>query len=145
MLEAMATPGDLRSELRMDPEALYREETFTDRSIGTIRVLTPVRRDGAPDLGRKVLYVGETQLVTAAGLLPLVFEIDASSLADAIEKFGGAAGEALERTRQELEQLRREASSSIILPDRMPGGMGGLGGPGLGPGGLPGAGPIRRR
>ncbi len=130
------------SDLRMDPASLYREEIFTDRKIGTIRVLTPVAGDGAPDPGRKVLYVGETQLLTAAGLLPLVFEIDATSLADATEKFGAGAAAAVERTRHELEELRRQASSSIIVPDRMPGDFGG--GPG-GPGGLPGGGKIRLR
>ncbi|MGH7354471.1 MAG: hypothetical protein ACRELS_07860 [Candidatus Rokuibacteriota bacterium] len=120
------------SELRMDPASLYREEIFTDRKIGTIRVLTPVGGDCAPDAGRRVLYVGETQLLTQAGLLPLVFEIDATSLADAIEKFGAGAAAAVERTRHELEELRRQAASSIIVPDQLPGDFGG------GPGGPPG-------
>ena len=44
-------------ELKMDPTSLYREDTYTDRKIGTIRVLTPVTADGATDLGRKILYV----------------------------------------------------------------------------------------
>lgn len=114
----------------MDAASLYREEMFTDRKIGTIRVLTPVTAEGGFDTARKVLYVGETQLLTPAGVLPLVFEIEATSLADAIEKFGAGANEAIERTRRELQELRREASSSIIVPDRMPGA---LGGPGLPP------------
>ncbi|RPH75013.1 MAG: hypothetical protein EHM88_21850, partial [Candidatus Rokuibacteriota bacterium] len=79
----MSTPN---AELRMDPTSLYREEVFTDRKIGTIRVLTPVSKTGALDGTRAVLYSGETQLLTPGGLLPLVFEIDATSLADAIEK-----------------------------------------------------------
>lgn len=125
----------------MDPGELYREDTFTDRKIGTIRTLTPVTTDGTLDTGRKILYVGETQLLTQAGVLPLVFEIDATSLADAVDKFGAAAQDAVERTRRELEELRREAASSIIVPDRVPGGLIGPGGPG----GLPGGGKIRLR
>jgi hypothetical protein len=120
-------------ELRMDATTLYREDTYTDRRIGTIRVLTPVTRDGTTDLGRPILYVGETQLLTTGGLLPLVFEIDATSLGDAVEKFSQGAEMAIERTRHEIEQMRREAASQIIVPDRMPGG---LGGSGLGGGGL---------
>jgi len=120
------------NELRMDPTTLYREEVYTDRRIGTIRVLTPVTGEGGTDLGRPVLYVGETQLLTPGGLLPLSFEIEATSLADAVEKFGAGANEAVERTRREIEQLRREASSSIIVPDRMPGGFDPSGGPGGG-------------
>jgi hypothetical protein len=85
--------------------------------------------------------------LTPGGLLPLAFEIPATSLADAVDKFAAGANEAIERTRREIEQLRREAASSIIVPDRMPpgglgGGPGGLGGP---PGGLPGGGKIRLR
>jgi hypothetical protein len=135
-------------ELRMDPATLYREDVYTDRRIGTIRVMQPVTATGAPDGTRQVLYVGETQILTPGGLLPLAFEIPGTSLADAVEKFADGANEAIERTRREIEQLRREAASSIIVPDRMPpgtlGGPGGLGpGPG-GPGGLPG-GKIRLR
>ena len=126
-------------ELRMDATSLYREDTYTDRRIGTIRVLTPVSRDGGADLGRPVLYVGETQLLTTGGLLPLVFEIDATSLGDAVDKFSQGAEAAIERTRREIEQMRREAASQIIVPDRMPGGLG----PGMPPGA--GGGLIRPR
>ena len=131
-------------ELRMDAMSLYREDTYTDRRIGTIRVLTPVTREGTTDLGRPVLYVGETQLLTTGGLLPLVFEIDARSLNEAVDRFSQGAEAAIERTRREIEQLRREAASQIIVPDRMPGGLGGpgLGGPGMGG---PGGGLIRPR
>jgi hypothetical protein len=131
----------LNAELKMDAASLYREEVFTDRKIGTIRVLTPVTPTGATDATRAVLYAGETQLLTPGGLLPLVFEIDATSLADAVNRFSEGASEALERTRREIEQLRREAASSIIVPDRMPGGLN----PPGGPGGLPGGGQIRLR
>lgn len=125
-------------ELRMDTSSLYREEVVTDRRIGSIRVLTPIRPDGSTDLGRPVAYVGEAQLLTPAGVLPLVFEIEATSLADAIEKFAAGAAAALERTRREIEQLRREAASQIVVPTGIPPGFdprGGAGGvpPGGGP------------
>ena len=123
----------------MDAAALYREETITDRKVGTIRVITPVKSDGSFDAGRNVLYQGETQLLTAAGVLPLVFDIEATSLAEAVEKFAQGAADAVERTRREIEQLRREAASSIIVPARMPGGMPG------GPEGMPPGGTIRLR
>jgi len=116
----------------MDGNSLYREDVFTDRKVGTIRVLTPVQANGAPDLGRKIVYVGEAQLLTTAGALPLSFEIEAKSLEEAVSGYAGAAKLEFERAVQELQELRRQASSSIIVPDR---GMGGLG-----PGGLPGGG-----
>jgi len=134
-------PDDMAAEPTMDGSSLYREEIFTDRKVGTIRVLTPVAANGSPDLGRPVVYVGEAQLLTTVGALPLSFEIGARSLEDAIEKYAPAAKEAFERAVQELQELRRQASSSIIVPDR---GMGGLGPGGLGgAGGFPGGGRIK--
>lgn len=125
----------------MDPTSLYREEVITDRRVGTLRVMTPITVDGGPDSSRQVLYVGEAQLLTQAGLLPLVFEIDATSLADAIEKFAAGATAAIERTRRELEELRREAASQIVVPPTLPPGFDPKGGPG----GLPGGGKIHLR
>ena len=74
-------------ELKMDPANLYREEIFTDRKIGTLRVMTPVKKDSSVDAARKVIYVGETQLMTPVGALPLAFEVEGDSLGQAAEKF----------------------------------------------------------
>jgi hypothetical protein len=96
------------------------------------------QNDGNIDLTRVILYVGETQILTSVGALPVVFEIEAKSLGEAAEKFADAAKVGVERTMRQLQELRREAASSIVVPDRMPPG---LGGPGLGgPGGMRGGG-----
>jgi hypothetical protein len=121
------------NELRLDPKALYLEEIFTDRRIGTLRRMTPVTKDGARDTARAILYVGETQVMTPAGALPIAFEIGAGSLEEAAEKFGELARESIERTVRELQELRRQQASSIVvpqggLPPMGPGGMGGGGG-----------------
>ncbi|MDH4096153.1 MAG: hypothetical protein OEV81_15385 [Betaproteobacteria bacterium] len=118
----------------MDPAALYLEEVFTDRRIGTIRRLTPVKPDATPDVARPVLYVGETQVMTQVGTLPIAFEIPAATLDDAAKQFGPLAKEAIERTMKELQELRRQAASSIVVPQGglPPGGMGGMGGAGGG-------------
>ena len=112
----MATPEPKSAELKLDPEKLYVEEIFTDRRIGTIRRLTPVTKDGKPDAARAILYVGETQIMTPAGSIPIAFEIDTGSVGDAAEKFGSLAKEAIDRTVRELQELRRQASSSIVIP-----------------------------
>ncbi|HVY07731.1 MAG TPA: hypothetical protein VHB46_17275 [Burkholderiales bacterium] len=124
--------ADNTPELKMDPANLYREEIFTDRKIGTIRVMTPVKSDSSFDAARKVLYVGETQLMTPVGALPLAFEIEATNLGEASEGFAGAAAVAVERAVKELQEMRRQQSSSIVIPEGMPGGFGGPGGMGGG-------------
>jgi len=121
----MATSEPKSTELKLDPDKLYLEEVFTDRRIGTLRRLTPVTRDGATDPARAVSYVGETQILTPAGSIPIAFEIDAASLGEAAEKFADLAKEAIDRTVRELQELRRQASSSIVVPQGPLGGGGG--------------------
>jgi hypothetical protein len=115
------------ADIAMDTKGLYREETFTDRRVGTLQRLTPITAAGETDATRPVLYVGQTQVLTPAGALPLSFEVAASSLDDAVAKFGEGAKLALARTMRRLEELRREQASSIIVPGAAP--------PGVGPGG----------
>ena len=120
--------ADNAPELKMDPANLYREEIFTDRKVGTIRVVTPVKSDGSTDASRKVIYVGETQLMTPVGALPLAFEIEADSLGNAAAKFAEVAQVAVERAVRELQEMRRQANSSIVIPEGIPPGLGGPGG-----------------
>ena len=116
-------------EIRFDTANLYREEVFTDRTAGTIRRLVPILVSGEPDPNRTVLYSGQTQLLTPGGVLPLGFEMEATSLEDAINQFPAAVRQALEQAIDEAREMRREASSRIVVPDAGGGmGMGGLGG-----------------
>jgi hypothetical protein len=132
---------DQAAEMKMDPATLYREEVFTDRRIGTIMRMSPVGADGEPDPARTVVYVGQTQILTPGGALPLSFEIPAKSLQEAAEGFAAAAQKAMDETMERLKEMRREAASSLVLPGE--GGMPGAGGP-LG-GGMPGGGKIQLR
>lgn len=127
-------------EPQMSSDDLYLEEVFTDRRVGTIQRLSPVDAMGRPDPARTVLYIGQTQILTAAGALPLSFEIEAASLQEASSKFGDGAKLALQQTMERLEEMRRDAASSIIVPEA--GAAGQLGGMG-GIGGMPGGGKIR--
>lgn len=115
---------------KMDAAALYREEIVTDRKVGTIRMMTPLSADGTTDATRQILYLGEAQIMTGAGPLPISFEIDAATLAQAVDKFGESAKEAIERTVRDLQEMRRQQASSIVVPGA--GGMGGMGGLGGG-------------
>ena len=80
----MATEKKSIDELSMDPSELFREETVTDRKVGTIRVMTPITSDGAQDAGRETIYAGETQIMTPIGALPIAFQIEADSLQKAV-------------------------------------------------------------
>jgi hypothetical protein len=131
------------ADIAMDAANLYQEEIFTDRRVGTVQRLTPVTRTGARDDSRPVLFVGQTQVLTPAGALPLSYELDAETLEDAIAKFGDAAQDALASTLRRLEDLRREAASSLIVPGSGQAPGGGFGGPGSGGFGGPRGGGIQ--
>ena len=118
------------TEIRMDTSNLYREEVFTDNTVGTLRRLTPVTASGDPDPSRSEQYLGSTQVLTTAGPLPLSFEIPADSLTAAAEAFGDAAREAFEKTMEELKELQRQQASSIVVPKGGMDPMGGMGGGG---------------
>ena len=129
----MATRQDERTaEPDMNPKDLWLEEIFTDRRVGTIRRMTPVDGTGARDAAREIVYVGETQVMSQMGALPINFALEAKSLEEAATMFGPAATVAIERTVRELQELRRQAASSIVIPQG-----------GLPPGGMPGGGKIQ--
>ena len=104
-------------EPSMDAAELCREDVYTDRRVGTIRVMTPVLGDGSPDPARRVSYVGQAQIMTNAGMLPISFDIEAASLGEAVQKFGAAAKVALEETVRELQEIRRQAASQLVIPE----------------------------
>lgn len=126
----MAAQNDL-PDIELDAKGLYREDVFTDRRAGSIRRLTPVNIDGSPDAARPVLFSGQTQLLTPAGVLPLGFEIEAQSLEEALRKFPEGVKVALEQAIDEARELRREAATRIVVPEGGAG-MGGAVPPGGG-------------
>src|SRR5208282_2122932 len=101
----MSSANDGR-QVTMVSSQIYREETFTDRRVGTIRRLTPVGADGSPDAARPVLYVGQAQVMTPMGAVPISFELEAPTLNAAIAKFGEAAEKAVQQTVRELQEIR---------------------------------------
>ena len=115
-------------DIRLDPDALYREETFTDLRTGSLRRMVPVTREGRDDPSRPAVYEGHASLMTQRGPLPLQFHIEASSLEEALAKFPEAARQALTETLEHIRQLQREAQSSIVVPGAGGMGPGGMGG-----------------
>ncbi|MDG1243255.1 MAG: hypothetical protein P8K06_06515 [Porticoccaceae bacterium] len=112
----------------MDPNSLYREENFTDQKLGAIRKLIPVNSDGSDDKDREVMFYGSAQVMTPMGALPLNFALEGSTIGAAAEDFAGKAAIAVEEAAKELENMRREQASQIVVPGQ----GGGMGGPGQG-------------
>ena len=107
-------------DIQMEATNLYREETVTDRRVGSLQRLTPIKSDGSRDETRNEVFVGQTQILTPAGALPLSFEVEADSLDAAVAHCGDHAKAALEEAMQRLDEMRRESASSIIVPGSGP-------------------------
>lgn len=117
-------------EIQIDADNMYREESFSDLKVGSIRKLIPVTREGEDDSSRDVRYEGSASLMTPAGNLPLSFELEADTLSGAIDKFPDAVNAAAERAIEELKEMQRQQSQQIQVP-----GQGGYGQGGGGQGG----------
>jgi hypothetical protein len=118
---------DRNQDPQMDVEGLYQEDSFTDRRVGQIRRLTPVRPDATVDPTRPVLFIGQAEIMTNKGPVPISFEIEGKTLEEAVQGFSPAAAVAIERTVQQIQEMRRQQASQLVVPQ---GGMPNLGGGG---------------
>ena len=129
----MANETNPLGDIQVDRENLYKEESFTDLKVATIRRLSPVKTDGSPDESRPVLFSGETTLMSDRGPLPIQCPIEAKDLNEAMDKFPDAVQAAVQRLVEQARELQRQQMSRIVVP-----GQGGPGIPGVPGGGVPG-------
>lgn len=116
-VDCFSTMADLDNlSADMDAANLYTEEIVTDRTMGTIHVLTPITPEGAKDTTRAPIFTGEVQIMTQMGPLPISFDIPAASVVEAVSKYGEAAKEGVRQTLERLQEMRREAASKIVTP-----------------------------
>jgi hypothetical protein len=129
----MANEQNPFGDVKVDKTNLYKEESFTDLKVATLRRLSPIKEDGTPDSSRPVLFSGETTLMSDRGPLPIQAPIEAKDLNEAMDKFPEAVQAAVERLIDQARELQRQQMSRIVVPGQggMPG-AGGLPGPGGG-------------
>ena len=118
----------------MDPNGLFSEENYTDQKMGAIRKLIPVNADGSDDSSRDVAFFGSAQVMTPMGAIPLNFALEGTTIGEAAADFAGKAAIAVDEAAKELERMRREQASQIVVPGQ--GGQGGMGGAGMQGGGI---------
>ena len=97
---------------------LFKEESFTDVRACTIKQLSPVNPDGSPDKGRKIIYVGQTHVVTPAGPLPIQSVIQAKDLQQAFKKFPETMKAAMDSLIEEAKKAQQQEQSRIVVPGR---------------------------
>jgi hypothetical protein len=123
----MTTPEDTTKEkIRLNQNNLYKEDVFTDLTVGSIRQLSPVKPNGESDKTRKILFLGQTQIISQHGPLPIQFPIEAKNLQQAIENFPESLEQFMSKLVEEAKEMQRREQSRIIVP----GGPAGPGTPG---------------
>jgi len=103
-------------EIRVDKSNLYREETYSDLKVASIRRLTPVHEDGSEDSERDTLFIGETTLMSQRGPLPVQAPIEAKTLTEAFEKFPEAVNAAVDQLIDQAREIQRQEASRIVVP-----------------------------
>jgi hypothetical protein len=117
-----ANQGESPRKIRFNQQNLYREETFSDLTVGSIRQMMPVKPNGEPDKTRSPLFVGQSQVYTQQGPMPIQFPIDAKNLPQAMEKFQEAMEAFVAHLVEQAKEMQRQEQSRIIVPGASPAG-----------------------
>jgi len=105
------------TDIKMNPDNLYKEETFTDLTYASIRRLTPVKSDGSTDESREVIFTGMAQLMSPNGPIPVQCLIEgAKTLQEATDKLPDAIEKSVRAMIAEAEEMQRKEQSRIVMP-----------------------------
>jgi hypothetical protein len=109
--------GPKIADIKINPDNLYKEESFTDLTFATIRRLTPVKIDSSIDESREVIFTGMTQLMSPNGPIPVQCIIEgAKNLSEAAAKLPEAIEKTVQAMIAEAQEMRRQESSRIVVP-----------------------------
>ena len=117
----------MSGDLTLDRDNLYLEETITDLRVGSLRRLTPINADGTSDTSREIQYLGQAQVMSQMGALPISFRLEANSIEEAIEGFHKGAEKAVKEMVEQVQEMQRQQASQIVVPGSG-GGFGAAGG-----------------
>ena len=70
--------------IEMDSNSLFKETVYTDRKSGSIKMLEKINLQTNTVASDEKLFIGETQIMTPMGALPINFEIPAKTINDAV-------------------------------------------------------------
>ena len=111
-------------DFKVDQDNLYREEAISDLKVASIRRLVPIKPDGSDDPSRTSIFMGNTQIMTPEGPLPLQATLEANSLSEAYAVFPDAMQKALAEMIRQIQEMQRKEKekkmedSRIIVPGR---------------------------
>ena len=96
-------------DFSFDKNNLYKEEAFSDRKVGVIRKLTPVKIDGSEDPNRQIDFFGHLQIMSPEGPIPVQAPLKAKSLEEAVDLFP----KTMQRTFNEMIEQAQKRQNQI--------------------------------
>ncbi|PKN88961.1 MAG: hypothetical protein CVU51_02640 [Deltaproteobacteria bacterium HGW-Deltaproteobacteria-1] len=109
--------GPKITNIKINPDNLYKEETFTDLTYASIRRLTPVKIDGSVDESRETFFTGMAQLMSPNGPIPVQCVIEgAKTLSEAADKLPDAIEKTVQAMIAEAKEMERKEASRIVMP-----------------------------
>jgi len=106
-------------DFQVDKTNLYREISVTDLKIASIRQLIPVNVDGTDDKSRETIFIGNTQLGTPQGPIPMQAKLEATTLDEAMDLFPRAMELETQKVIENFKRMeaqQKKEKSSIIIP-----------------------------
>ncbi len=103
---------DAQLSFVVDRSNLYREESYTDLKVASIRKLVPVKVDGSEDPDRIPVFVGHAELVSPQGPIPVQAPLTATNLDAAITELPSAMERAALEIRESYIKMQEEQNQS---------------------------------
>ncbi len=106
-------------DFQVDKTNLYREISVTDLKIANVRQLIPVTVDGVDDTTRETLFIGNTQLGTPQGPIPMQAKLEAATLEEAMDLFPKAMELETQKVIENFKRMeaqQKKEKSNIIMP-----------------------------
>jgi len=117
MADNGGAPNNL--DFQVDKTNLYREISITDLKIANIRQLIPVNIDGSDDSSRETIFIGNTQLGTPQGPIPMQAVLEATSIEEAMDLFPKAMELETQKVIENFKRMeaqQKKEKSNIIVP-----------------------------
>ncbi len=106
-------------DFQVDKTNLYREISVTDLKIANIRQLIPMNVDGTDDTSRETIFIGNTQLGTPQGPIPMQAKLEATTMEEAMDLFPQAMELETQKVIENFKRMeaqQKKEKSNIIMP-----------------------------
>jgi hypothetical protein len=96
------------------PDALWRQETYLDIEAGEIKCMIPVTLTNVRDPERGLRFFSSIVMMFRGRPMEIKFEVQASTLAEAVAAWHETASKAGQQAAQQMEDQAR--SAALVVP-----------------------------